>query len=243
MSLTTVDKMWADQLPLTQLYRHKGARRLFPKISNIADAFKPQQTLCCIDGGIKEGLHLAGSGVLMDRQALQRLVEEMGVTEFTTHDNCGAYALAFPDDPKKNENVVFWGRDMAARFGIEHRHIAADEMDRPEHLHNETVVYYDGSRMFNRIEGMPVGFTVTRFDRATAQAALKLSIQIAFGKSGFGGRFGFVTPLQIVAIAHPKDPDASLKVLEAEIKEITKQFPVGKTSITGFKTAWVLRDI
>ena len=129
------------------------------------------------------------------------------------------------------------GQREAALLDIPFRHISASEMDRPEHLHTATTIYYDGTGTFNRIVGLPKGFVVSRKYFSTAGQDLALCLKIAFGAHGFGDRFTSRDPLYVIPLAHPVDNSLSLKVLEREVHDVVSIFG-RRVKVSGVKTAW-----
>ena len=183
-----------------------------------------QRSLCCVDGGIVGGIHLAGSGILIPFEQLQREAAAAGVKVLTTHDDCGAYKLKHPDDHNPNQGAAEWGRKTADRLGFLHLHFKSVNMDRPAGFHDEVAVYYDGTGWFNRMPGMPKGFVVSRKYFSSAQKDLELCINIALGGHGFGDRFTAKAPFTVVVLPHPTDPILSAAVLRAEAEQIAAKF-------------------
>lgn len=227
-------------MPYIQALRSQSVNQIFNLTPEIDKAFRIQDTVCCIDGGIIEGFHLAGSGVLLSQNDVAKIVAEQKMQVFTTHDGCGAFAKAFPDAINPDEEACEWGKRVAKSLGISHRHIRYAEMSRPADFHNEIVAYYDGTSMFNRVEGLPSGFVISRFNKDIAQHDLRLALQIAFGANGFGDMFGAENPFHIIPIMDPSNTALSLEVLELEVREIAKLFPVEKVSIAGVQMPQLL---
>lgn len=218
------------------------ARRIFNRTPGIEQAFHlSRRSVVCVDEGIVGGIHLAGSGVLLSLDELEAELQSAGAEELTTHDNCGAFAVRFPGVSDPNRSVVEWGEATAATLGLPHRHIAASEMDRPEHLHTAEAIYYDGTGVFNRVPGLPRGFVVSRAHFQSAKNDLSLCLQIAFGPHGQGNLFTTSNPLLVIPLAHPTDGRLSLEILEGEVKEAARPFG-GRVRISGVKTAWHMRS-
>jgi hypothetical protein len=233
---------WATALVDVGRLSQKDARRIFNQTPDISTAFAlPRRSLVCVDEGIIGGIHLPGSGVLMSTDERREAIRSAGIEEFTTHDNCGAFALAFPGESNPSRACREWGQREAALLELPFRHISAPEMDRPEHLHTATTIYYDGTGMFNRIAGLPKGFVVSRKYFNTATQDLDLCLKIAFGTQGFGDRFTAHDPLYVIPLAHPIDNSLSLKVLEREVHDVISPFG-RRVKISGVKTAWHMRD-
>ena len=216
-------------------------RRLFNRTPEIEKAFRPgKRSIVCVDEGIIGGIHLAGSGVLLPMEELRSQLQSAGAEELTTHDHCGAFALKFPDHPDPNRGAAEWGLQTAQRLGLPHRHITASEMDRPANRHTAEAIYYDGTGVFNRIQGLPRGFVVSRAHFGSAIHDLSLCLQIAFGPHGLGSRFTASDPLWVVPLAHPADLSLSLEVLESEVRGAIRSFG-SRVKISGVKTAWHMR--
>lgn len=239
----TIEEAWATALADIVRLTQKDARRIFNHTSAIATAFAlPKLSLGCVDEGIIGGVHLPGSGVLMSDMERREAIQSAGVEELTTHDNCGAFALAFPGEKNVNRACREWGQREAALLSLPFRHIPATEMDRPEHLHTAVAVYYDATGVFNRAISLPSGFVVSRKYFGTAQKDLALCLDIAFGVHGFGNCFTPRYPFHVIPLAHPTDASLSLKVLEREVREVVVPFG-RRVRVSGVKTAWHMRDI
>lgn len=238
----SIEEAWATALIDIGRLTKKDARRIFNQTPHISTAFAlSKRSLVCVDEGIIGGIHLPGSGVLMSMDERREAVQSVGIEEFTTHDNCGAFALAFPGESNPNRACREWGQREAELLELPFQHISASEMDRPGHLHIATTIYYDGTGAFNHIAGLPKGFVVSRKYFSTAMQDLELCLKIAFGAHGFGDRFTSGDPLFIIPLAHPTDNDLSLKVLEREVYEIANLFG-RRVKVSGVKTAWHMRD-
>jgi hypothetical protein len=239
----STEEAWVTALEDTVRLTRKDARRIFNQTPNITTAFAlSKRSLTCVDEGTVGGIHLPGSGVLMQTEERREAVRNAGVEEFTTHDNCGAFAIAFPYDRNPNRACCEWGQREAALLELPFRHIPASGMDRPAHLHTATVIYYDATGVFNRIPGLPTGFVVSRKHFNTAPKDLALCLDIAFGPHGFGDRFTPRYPLHVIPLAHPTDMSLSLAVLQREVGQAIAQYG-RRVRLSGVKTAWHMRDI
>ena len=213
------------------------AQGLFDRIPSIEDAFAtPQPSVRCVDEGVVGGIHLPGSGVLLSPEKLPGALLKAGIREITTHDGCGAFALGFPNEIDPNNASVAWGKRVAEQLGLSHRHITADEMDRPRDLHTAVAVYYDGTGNFNRVEGLPRGFVVSRRRFDSGPEDLQLCLKIALGGHGFGELFSEETPLSVVLLEDPKNPAFSLDVLREEAGRIVSPFG-NRVKVLPVKTA------
>jgi hypothetical protein len=244
MTIDTTDEraeLWQSALSDT-IASGTDARRVFNRTADIETAFVlRERSLVCVDEGIVGGIHLAGSGVLLPFEQLRKECGSAGIQELTTHDNCGAFKLMFPDDPNPNRSAVEWGKETAALLGLPHRHIPAAAMNRPAYLHPAVAIYYDGAGVFNRIPGLPMGFVVSRKHFSSAPDDLALCLQIAFGQHGFGDLFTPRNPMCVIPLEHPEDVSLSLKVLEREVREVAAPFG-RRVRISGVKTAWHMRN-
>lgn len=238
----SIEEAWETALVDIGRLTQKDARRIFNQTPDISTAFAlSNRSLVCVDEGIVGGVHLPGSGVLMSMDERREAVQNAGIEEFTTHDNCGAFALAFPGESSPNRACREWGQREAELLELPFRHISASEMDRPEYLHTATTIYYDGTGAFNRIVGLPKGFVVSRRYFSTAMQDLELCLKIAFGAHGFGDRFTSRDPLCVIPLAHPTDSTWSLKVLEREVYDVISPFG-RRVKASSVKTAWHMRD-
>ena len=78
-----IDTLWRNRLPFIQQLVATDARRVITGTPNSLSAFRLERkrVLTCIDGGITEGLHLAGSGVLLPENQLLEVVKRAGIEE------------------------------------------------------------------------------------------------------------------------------------------------------------------
>jgi len=236
MNEAITKNLWLSALAEIAALRQDSARLLFKRLSGQGQAFQlKNRHLVCVDEGITAGIHVAGSGILLSPEQRETIVREAKIEIFTTHDNCGAYALANPAAPDKNAACKAWGEQEAARLGLPHRHITVDQMDRPKQMHNAVAIYYDGTGRFNRIPGLPSGFVISRKYFVDATKDLELCVKIAFGEHGFGKRFELSAPLNIVVIADPSDSQLRLKTLFEEAETVAKKFEPMRILVQGLK--------
>jgi hypothetical protein len=237
----SIEEAWEKSLADIIRLNQKDARKIFNQTPDIEKAFiLPKRSLVCVDEGVGDGIHSPGSGVLMSPAERRETIRNAGVEEFTTHDYCRAFVSAFPGETNPNRACREWGESEASALGIPFRHIATSELNRPEDLHIATAIYYDGTGTFTRINGLPMGFVVSRKHFKAAQRDLGLCLEIAFGAQGFGNRFTPHRPLHVIPLAHPIDTALSLKVLEPEVREVIAPFG-RRVRLSGVKTAWHMR--
>ena len=256
MSPTSINELWGTYQPEIRKLTEVGAQRLFddaPTKRGMCTAFKQgarhSRHLTCIDGRVWRGCRLAGSGVLLSRDALGRIIEREKIEIISTHDCCGAARFAFPNVPVEHldEFVQSWGYTMAQSFGLQHDHIDSDCMHTvqvgdqrlrvPHGFHPEVAIYCDTTGLFRRIHELPIGFVINWKNSPIAQYELHMSMGIAL-KSGFGDYFSPSHPMSIVVIA---DNPATLKATLADVTRLVRTIEVRHQS--KFKVTGVLQAI
>jgi hypothetical protein len=205
-------------------------------------------------------LALAGSGILFPAEnegerleKVAKILIERGVSDVTSHGGCGAAGLAyrrdFPDaDSHENlaekiENYAkAWSDKLAEKIQelghpAERVHIVAEDMVRPVEFHNARVVYFDGIGGFNPNKeiGLPMGFVIERAYLPAEYTAeeLKVAVNIAFGKHGFGELFTIDQPFVVVAMAKDENELAKLKSEAENVLAENENFKAGKIKIDG----------
>ena len=132
-----IDTLWRNRLPFIQQLVATDARRVITGTPNSLSAFRLERkrVLTCIDGGITEGLHLAGSGVLLPENQLLEVVKRAGIEEITTHAGCGAFVKAFPESHDPDEDVQAWGIRLGRKLGFPVRDTGPGVERRPVAFH------------------------------------------------------------------------------------------------------------
>lgn len=228
-----VQKAWDDQEPIYKRLHEAGAQRFMQELPEIAKAFLPPEvrSLFCIDEGVTDlkskervqryrsfipdepgSIHTAGSGILRPKEEVIAMIREKKIQRITTHDGCGAAALA-GIDPK------VWGKEIAEQTGIEYAHISAAEMKRPLECHYARCAYIVGPREgfeWGRVAGLPPGFTIT-VDGTFENDAL-LALQIATSDHGFGNPFSEGSPFMFILITDPRDSSRGFYRLQESIE-------------------------
>jgi len=192
----------------------------------------------CIDEGAEGGVHVAGSGVLLDEDAAIALLQK--TKGATTHAGCGAAGIFYQRN-KAELDARFPGlspdqhaerrvRELCELAGVPyHGHIGHTTMRRPREFHPARVAYYDGTDKFNNLTRtgqeedalLPQGFVVSRAVHRNAENALDeaaLTVQIATGQHGFGQLISLEHPFWIIAIGDPEHPDLGLDMLMQELE-------------------------
>lgn len=235
-----VSQEWEACREQRESLRDNGAGRAFASLPGFADAFTKSSkgfSIMCIDEGcIGAGTHLAGSGCgISEAQLLQELTAA-GITEFTTHQGCGAWALARPGlthEGEKEAAVIAWGKEIAQKAGLPHRHISALEMNRPVTLHNAFYAIYDGTGCFNRsrVPKMKAGFVTSPKYFSSALDNLKLAVKIACGAHGFGNLFSRNDPFMLIGIHDQQDTIPTRERMIADLTAVMNEFPEGTVLI------------
>ncbi len=112
------DAAWEAGGELMRRIYARGASAVLAPLANLRQAFVPgNERITCIDAGVvmagsgKSGLALAGSGILFPaaswEERLARVADlclAAGVREVTSHEGCGAAALAYERDGRPSEH-------------------------------------------------------------------------------------------------------------------------------------------
>lgn len=235
-----IEKEWQLFQAQRESLRDRGAQETFAVLPGFEKAFvknpKHVAVLCIDEGCTGEGTHLAGSGCGISEEQLMAELKAAGVTEFTTHEGCGAWALAHPEldeATEREEAVTVWGARIAHQLGVPHRHIAAAEMKRPAEIHNAFYALYDGTGSFNRdsVPEMGPGFVTSPKHFASAKDNLELAVKIAFGAHGLGEKFSAEDPFVLIGIVNPTDAHFSKERIIADLTSVQEKFPTGKVKI------------
>ena len=161
----------------------------------------------CIDGRVRGGLRLAGSGIGIGLAKARQFAEAGGATGVTYHKDCGAAALWAREQGLPVEDAMQYGREFAEKLAGE-LGIACSEarLEGEEGFHDELVVYYDGTGRFDpsRVRLLPRGFVINRklldFDVPYAMQQVEIAVGIALGEHGFGDLFTPEAPLRLIPI-------------------------------------------
>lgn len=173
----------------------------------------------CIDEGTPGGLHSAGSGILLTKEQALLYFRTAHVDGVTSHDGCGAAKIFAKreglDETKSDEFAKDWAKEIAEELGVPYSHISFDEMIRPKDFHISRLAYYDGTGKFNfgASRALPPGFIISRSvqGRDVSLAEAKVSLDIAFGSSAFGGLLSEDKPFILVAIGASNEETETLK--------------------------------
>lgn len=204
-----IDAYWAQDNEAIEKIIDQGVQAYFQDIDMTGIAETPERVCACIDervGGAK--LAIPGSGILYGLEKAYKLLKEASVTSISSHEDCGAAALAFenlsPEEKKYYGSADTYAKEftqrLADKLGILYDgHVKVETPG----LHVARAIYYDDSGNFRAdAEGLPRGFMIDRqlSSLGDAQANLELAITIAMGGHGFGERFTEKTPLLIIPV-------------------------------------------
>jgi hypothetical protein len=224
------------------------------KLPNINEAFLQDDSVECVDGRVKNGFRLAGSGIYFVKtegfdkgmkakdaisaglNAASKYIKASGKKIVTSHKSCGAAGVIFrllPEDLQKlygtpdNLGMEF-SKELAHMNGLKYNHIAEIE---PE-FHNEICAYYDGTGSFRGIPQMPTGFVITRKYLPQQQAVEEadLVVGIALGDHGYHNLITQELPFRLVAVA---DKKSDLVGLVKELQPIADKYN-GRVAVDGF---------
>ncbi|GBD34016.1 hypothetical protein HRbin34_00325 [bacterium HR34] len=231
--LQRLEKLWGEVKCLYQdIEKEGGVVNYFRKNCNLDKALLIKDfSIVCIDEGIPwGGIHLPGSGVLLEETDIEELknkIQELKksgikIKGVYSHEGCGAVAKMMKDnniEGKQDEIATQKAKELAEKLGLEYLgHIRLNEMKREKDLHNAVFIYYT-NLWFNWEKGkFPRGFTISRniLNKEQALKDLELAINIAFSDHGFGEKFTKENPLYIVVLE--KDEDN----IEKEVENLTK---------------------
>jgi len=131
-------------------------------------------TMKCSDGRCYTGLgsiYSAGGGMLATDEEFGDIIKKNpNLKILTSHDGCGASEILFAYYKDNNiplpecvttpaELAVWWAKDKAQKFGLEHQHISTEELN--DIHHHELGIWVDGTGNLDPglISGMPNVFT------------------------------------------------------------------------------------
>lgn len=232
MEQDRIERYWQENKDVLAKIK-QNAKSYFKGISNLADAFKlTDRSLRCMDEGTTGGIHLAGSGILLDMATVSKYLIQAKIDGVYSHAECGAAALY-----AKNENLdgqfadeygIEWAKTLAERLHLPYKgHTTIDKMKRPSGLHIARVAYYDGIGSFDyaRVNALPPGFIISRkyLDKEYAQKELGIAISIALGHHGFGSRIDRDHPFLVIVLAAKGEKPDRFDQLSAEASEIARQ--------------------
>jgi len=218
------EKSFEEQSAIVKKIIANGLKKYASEIQGLDRAFSiDDKTVRCIDEGTPGGLHLAGSGILMEAQQLRESLSAMGATGITSHAHCGAaglYAKAQGLDPTKSDE---YGREFARKLseetGIPYAgHI--DHLARPEAFHDAVACYYDLTGSFDpsKVTELPKGFVVNRgfLPAEYAKKELEVAISIATGDHGYGELITSENPFLVVVVGGSADMVEEAKAVSAK---------------------------
>jgi hypothetical protein len=234
---------WAKQAPTFEAIETMGIQRFADNLPDIEEAFHLEDhCVRCMDEGTPGGIHLAGSGILMDEAKAIEAMRAAHADGVYSHDGCGAAALYAKkmglDASKSDEYGVIWAKHLAELLGVPYKgNIEKKKLKRPEAFHFARVAYYDGTGSFDptRVADLPPGFVISRryidADAATAEADIATSI--ATGHHGYNELITAKEPFYIIPVGDPADPNFSIEKLTRELDEIVAKSG-GRVKVTGF---------
>lgn len=243
-----LEQHWQDSQDIFSEIYKLGLKQYVEKLGEIGNAFNLRDTsVRCIDEGTPGGIHIAGSGILLNvdnrKKELEEVIKKLQDTKVDgvySHAGCGAaqlYAKNINDPDNYEKYAIDWAKKLAELLDVLYKgHIT--ELERPKEFHNARIAYYDGSGKFNpsEIKEMPDGFVVSRryLNPEYAKSELTIALSIAMGHHGFGEKFTEENPFIIAPIESSTTEKIPLKNLEQEVWEAVRQF--GKrVIINGFQ--------
>lgn len=198
-----------------------GLEDIIPK-TRLNNTLPKKSLILCADGRcIHDGseISLAGSGILMAQDIFDRVMTEKEIEVITSHDQCGAAALAYnkalaegtlPEGISNGDEYGrWWSEQMAMKYGKTHRHVSAKDFNDP--LHHERGIIFDATLKLHPslYKGMPNMFVANtpRYGIPWyTEAVVKALTQIGLGDHAFGAkRFNKNDPFYIIIGARDKE--------------------------------------
>ncbi len=235
---------WEKQAPVFESIKKMGGMEQFAHaLPDIEEAFHLEDhCVRCMDEGTPGGIHLAGSGILMDEAKAVEAMRAAHADGVYSHDGCGAAALYAKkmglDASKSDEYGVIWAKHLAELLDVPYKgNIEKKKMKRPEDFHYARVAYYDGTGSFDptRVADLPPGFVISRrlIDAEAATSEADIATSIATGHHGYSELITADEPFYIVPVGDPSDPNFSVEKLSKELDEIVAKSG-GKVKVMGF---------
>lgn len=230
-------EFWQEQNGIYQQIFNRGMEAYGHSLLGLKEAFaETDRVIRCMDERVSGGLRVAGSMILMDDEQAQEFVRKTQARGITSHDACGAAAIAYrqrnkTEEEKIDEEIINqFAKTEAIRLAEVCRipylgHIKIEEMDGLPDLHIARAVYYAGVTDFNPdvVPDLPSGFVISRFylDPEYALSEVKTAVKIALDEHhGFGAMFTTKQPLLLIAVADPNNKDLVLDTLKTELAEV-----------------------
>jgi len=210
-------KAWEQEAGVTTaIARSGGVASYLTALAGWQRAFELRDRyLRCIDEGTPGGVHLAGSGILLDMGRAAETARTMKVEAVTYHDDCmevisWGKTKNLPPGSEVEEAMKIYAR-LAQELRVP---LYKAKLERPEGLRIARAIYYDGTGSFDpsAISGLPNGFVISRrYLRADyALSEITMALDIAFGTYGFGEWLTRTTPLWLVVLGSRSLPAARL---------------------------------
>ncbi len=209
-----------------EIINKQGLKKSKPRINH---------TQCC-DGRLPHSgdeMSIAGSGILLSDEDFDVLIKSHPeVRCLTSHHNCGASKSAFEKWkaagklPEKTSTpgqfVKWWTRSKADEYGLEYRHITADDFRFK--IRRETGILLDATGNFHPsiIKGMPNVFISDSAGSLPEEYVLyetAVLASLAFSEQGFGKKFTDENPFYIFICAN--DAEENLRLTSAVRKALS----------------------
>ncbi len=225
------NKLFKKEQPLCEKIYKQNFSDYFDSLPKHEQAFNPEdRSIRCIDEGTPQGIHIAGSGILLSLEEVGRIISDIDeVDGIYSHENCDIAALeverkSIDKDPNKLAQRA--AKEIAAEVNLPYLgHISSENMKRPADTRTARVVYYDGTGSFDwsQVDGLPTGVTISReyLYSDYAKDELEISLDIAFGNSGFGNLFTSDNPLLIIILAETGEMKDRL---QQEVKSVLSNY-------------------
>ncbi len=177
---------------------------------------------------------LAGSGILMPRADLIKMIKERKIKKITMHFDCGAARIAFANAQASGEvpegitNADEFGRDwgqkLASELGLEYEYIEAEKFVAPDHHEQGIIIDATGKLHPAMFKNLPNVFITQSASCAgpdyVAVEAAALT-KIGFGDHGLGERLTSEAPFHIMIAC--ADNNQAL-ALAPKVKEMVEDY-------------------
>jgi hypothetical protein len=236
-------KAFENQQETMQNIYKEGFASYAKKLPNLADAFDLNKhepadgfcnCVCCMDERTPDGIHAAGSGILLSDKDFAEFFKKSGAESISSHTGCGAariycekMCLPVEDSDRIGRE---WAEKKAGEMSVPYIHL---EVAKP--FHYARVCYYDGTGKFNYdgVKGLPAGFMVGRanMSKEASLAEVGVAKNIIFGHHGYGpDLLNKENPFLFVAVADTKE---KMEVLKEELAKLVESFGEG-VALDGF---------
>lgn len=210
---------------------------LLYQLPGFKESFHDLENLDCSDGRVVTGkkMGLAGEGILLNDDQKQVLIANLKgrVKQVSSHDTCGAAAIAHPGEKSDSEGAS-WAKELATAIGADYVNVSAKDFVSP--VHHERALVADATGKFDcaNLAGFPPQFISSAssfgLDDQYIKTEIKTLTGIALGDHGLGERFNTENPFYVIVSA---EDDQQLEHLISVSEEAVSDFN-DRVKVTGF---------